>query len=155
MKHFLQHLPHIGMRKLKSILGLFVGFWIWQGIRVFFPDLEVHPIYIYFYSVIEIRDSSEKTVSMSRLRLKATAVAIVIGLVFLALTDVIRPFLTQSWMHTAVELGMILLGALVTLVVAECLGCKTFCGLAAVICILMLVSHGNDQRDQHERLCRA
>jgi len=143
----LQHLPHIGMRKLKSILGLFVGFWIWQGIRFFFPELEVHPIYIYFYSVIEIRDSSEKTVSMGRLRLKATAVALSLGLLFLALTDGAKLLLPPvPWMHTGTELFMILFGALLTLVVAECLGCKTFCGLAATMFVLMLVHHANDER---------
>jgi len=147
MSFKLQHLPHIGLRKLKSILGLFVGFWIWQGIRVFFPELEIHPIYIYFYSLIEIRDSSKKTVSMGRLRLKSTAIALVLGLIFLALTDGIKTLLPpEAWMHTAVELAMILLGSLLTLVVAECLGCEAFCGLAAAMFILMIVLHANDQR---------
>ena len=139
--------PHIGMRKLKSILGLFVGFWLWQGIRLFFPGLEVHPIYIYFYALIEIRDSSEKTVSMGRLRLKATAVALSLGLLFLAATDGLKLLLPpQPWMYTGLELFMLLLGSLLTLIVAEYAGCKNFCGLAATMFILMLVLHANDQR---------
>lgn len=146
MKKHLHHLPHIGQRKLKSVLGLFIGFWLWQGIRIFFPGLEVHPVYIYFYSLIEIRDSSEKTVSMGRLRLKATVVALSLGLVFLALTDGLKLLLPQPWMHMGLELFMLLLGSLLTLVVAECVGCKTFCGLAASMFILMLVLHANDKR---------
>ena len=35
------HLPHVGMRKVKSILAIFVGFWIWQGMRLLIPGMEV------------------------------------------------------------------------------------------------------------------
>lgn len=146
MKTHLHHLPPIGKRKLKSIFGLFLGFWVWQLIRLFVPGLEIHPIYIYFYSVIEIRDSSEKTVSMGQLRLKATAVALSLGLLFLLLTDGIKPLLPRPWMHTGLELLLILGGSLLTLTVAEYVGCKNFCGLAATMFILMLVLHAKDDR---------
>jgi hypothetical protein len=35
--HF--HMPHIGMRKVKSILAIFVGFWLWQGLRLLIPGV--------------------------------------------------------------------------------------------------------------------
>ena len=38
---------------------------------------------------------------------------------------------------------MILLGSLVVLCVAELAGCKTLCGLAAAIFIILLVSHSD------------
>ena len=37
-------LPHVGLRKVKSLIAIFAGFWIWQLVRLAFPDLEVHPI---------------------------------------------------------------------------------------------------------------
>jgi len=54
------YLPHIGKRKLKSILALLVGFGLWQLVRLVVPGLEVHPIYIYIYGIIEMRENSEK-----------------------------------------------------------------------------------------------
>lgn len=52
--------PHVGMRKVKSILAIFCGFCLWQLIRLFVPGLEVHPIFIYIYGMMEIRETSEK-----------------------------------------------------------------------------------------------
>lgn len=137
-------LPHIGMRKLKSVLAVFAAFWVWQAVRLFFPELEVHPIFMYMYGVIEIRDSSEKTVDMGKLRIKATFTALGTGLPILALAALVRPYFPAGWMHIAVDLVMILLGVLVTIVIAEKVGCRTFCGLAAAIFIVLLVSHSND-----------
>lgn len=138
------HLPHIGMRKIKSVIAIFVAFWVWQAVRLIFPDLEVHPIFMYMYGVIEIRDSSEKTVDFGKLRIKATFTALGTGLPLLAVAACIKPYLSEGWMHTAVDLAMILAGVLLTLLVAEKVGCRNFCGLAAAIFIVLLVSHSND-----------
>ena len=78
------------MRKVKSILAVFVGFWIWQLIRLFAPSLEVHPIYIYIYGIIEMRETSEKTVNFGKLRIKSTVVALLIGLPTLLLSDYLQ-----------------------------------------------------------------
>ena len=51
-------LPPVGMRKVKSLLAILIGFIIWQGIRLFFPALEPHPLFIYLYGFLEVRDSS-------------------------------------------------------------------------------------------------
>ena len=59
------HMPHVGMRKVKSILALLAAFLIWQPFRLLYPDLEVHPIFIYIYALLEIRDNSAKTVSLA------------------------------------------------------------------------------------------
>ena len=80
MKSLSKHFPHIGMRKLKSVLAVFVGFWVWQLIRQAAPALELHPIYIYIYGIIEMRDSSEKTVNFGKLRIKATLVLLKMNL---------------------------------------------------------------------------
>ena len=66
---------HIGMRKIKTLLTIFVGFVIWQIFRIFFPDLEVHPLFTYAYGILEIRDTSEHTKTYSVQRLKANAAA--------------------------------------------------------------------------------
>ena len=90
------HLPHIGMRKIKSVLAVFVAFWIWQPVRLFFPDMEIHPLFIYIYALIEIRDSSEKTVNLGKERIKATFVALGIGLPMIALSDILKRYSEQA-----------------------------------------------------------
>ena len=77
---------HIGMRKVKSLISLVISFIIWQLIRVLFPVLEVHPVFAYIYSVIEIRETPEKTKKFGKLRIKATFVGLVVGLVFITLS---------------------------------------------------------------------
>ena len=135
------HLPHIGMRKVKSVMAVFVGFWIWQLIRLFAPSLEVHPIYIYIYGIIEMRESSEKTVNFGKLRIKATTVALAIGLPTLLLSDYLQSLTQLPWLQNGIELAFVLLGSLAVLCVAELIGCKDFCGLAAAILIILLISH--------------
>lgn len=139
-------LPHIGLRKLKSLLAIFVGFWLWQVVRIFFPGLEVHPLYIYFYGVLEIRDSSEKTVDLSKARLKATFVGLGVGLPLLALCEFLKSLAPADWFHIAVELSLLMIGVLISLIIAEKIGCKTFCGVAAIIFALLLVAHQDNER---------
>ena len=55
------HHLHIGRRKLKSIFAMFLGFCFWQLLRLVLPELETHPLFIYIYAMIEIRESSKKT----------------------------------------------------------------------------------------------
>lgn len=141
-----KRLPHVGLRKLKSLLAIFLGFWIWQQIRIFFPALEVHPIYIYIYGLIEIRDSSEKTKDLGKARIKCTFTAIGTGLPFLALLGWLQSMFSQNWVHITLELSLLLLGVLLTLIIAEKVGCKTLCGLAAAIFIIFMVSHNNNER---------
>ena len=146
-KHTLaEYMPHVGMRKMKSLLAIFVGFWLWQIIRIFFPELEVHPIYIYLYGIIEIRDSSSKTVDMGSRRIKATFTAIGVGLPILGICELLKGVVPEGWMFVGVELVLLMLGVLITLIVAEKVGCTTFCGIAAIIFVILLVSHQNDER---------
>ena len=138
--------PHVGMRKVKSLITLFLSFWIWQAIRLVFPGLEVHPIYMYMYSIIEIRDSSEKTVNFGKRRIKATFTAFVVGLPLLAISDLINPYISADWMKMGFDLFIILVGSLICISVAEKVGCETFCGLAAAMFIVLAVSHADDGR---------
>ena len=135
------HLPHIGMRKIKSVLAVFVGFWIWQGLRLLIPGLEVHPIFIYIYGMIEIRESSDKTVNYGKMRIIATATAIFIGLPFMLLSDWLGPVLAGSWMKTGMEISILLAGALIVLCVAEAVKCQAYVGLAAAIYVILMISH--------------
>ena len=109
--------PHIGMRKIKSILAIFVGFCLWQTLRLFLPELEVHPIFIYIYGMIEIRETSAKTMDYGKMRIIATITAIVIGLPVMFLYDWGKPLLAQSF-HIWLEIGILILGALLVLIVA-------------------------------------
>ena len=135
------HLPHIGMRKIKSVLAVFVGFWIWQGLRLLIPGLEVHPIFIYIYGMIEIRESSDKTVNYGKMRIIATATAILVGLPFMLLSDWLGPVLAGSWMKTGMEISILLVGALIVLCVAEAVKCQVYVGLAAAIYVILMISH--------------
>ena len=133
--------PHIGMRKVKSLLAIFIGFWLWQLIRVFVPGLEVHPTFIYIYGVIEIRETSEKTKDMGRRRIIATLCAVLVGLPLTFLYNLLAPLFRESWIQSGAELVILLLGSLLTLIVAELSKCGSFCGLSAVIFILLALKH--------------
>lgn len=135
------HLPHIGLRKLKSILAIFMGFCIWQLLRLFLPQLETHPLFIYIYGLIEIRETSEKTKDFGTRRIIATFTAIGTGLPLMLLTDFLLPRLTQPWLRTGLQITVLLLGALLVLCVAEWVKCKAFCGLSAAIFIILMISH--------------
>ena len=141
---FLSRLPHVGLRKIKSLFAIFLGFWLWQIVRIFFPSLEVHPIYIYIYGLIEIRDSSDKTKDLGKARIKSTFTAIGTGLPFLALMKWLTGYAIQDWAIIAIELTLLLLGVLLTLMIAEKVGCNAFCGLAAAIFIIFMVSHNDN-----------
>ena len=138
-------LPHIGLRKLKSLLAVFVGFWIWQLVRLVVPGLELHPIYIYIYGIIEIRDTSEKTVDFGKLRIKCTFTALGLGLPLLFLNNYLQSLVTPAWADVAVEFGIILLGVLLVLIVAEKVGCRVFCGLAAAIFVILIVAQSDGE----------
>lgn len=142
----MKYLPHIGLRKAKSLLAIFVGFWLWQFVRLFFPSLEVHPLFIYIYGVLEIRDNSQKTVELGTVRIKATLVGISLALPVISLTAFLTHLMPATWMATGVGLLFILLGTLVALLIAERVGCKSFCGVAAIIYIILMIYHSGDDR---------
>ena len=135
------HPPHIGMRKIKSILAIFTGFCLWQILRIFIPGLEVHPIFIYICGMIEIRETSDKTMDYGRMRIMATFTAILIGLPIMLLTDWISPKLAETGLKTLLEITVLILGALLVLCVAELVKCRVYCGLAAAIYMILMISH--------------
>lgn len=145
MSNLSKYLPHVGLRKLKSVLAVFIGFWVWQLIRLVVPELELHPIYIYIYGIVEMRDSSDKTVNFGKRRIKATFVALGIGLPLLLLNSYLNSIVLVEWVNIAIDLGIILIGVLLVLCVAEWTGCINFCGLAAAILVILLVAHSESE----------
>lgn len=139
-------LPHIGMRKIKSLLAILIGFFIWQAIRLFFPDLEEHPVFIYFYGLLEIRDGSDKTKRLGANRIKATFIALSIGLPALALRIFIHTEIQLEWLQLTLDLILILLGTLLTLELGEKFNCQTMTGIAPVVYISLLIYHADEQR---------
>ena len=131
---------HIGMRKVKSLLALGVAFSIWQIIRLFLPMLEAHPIFAYIYSVIEIRETPEKTQKFGKLRIKATLIGLATGLVFITLSFFITAKIDDGLWHLLAEFAFVLIATLVSLVFAEITKCESFCGVAAIIAIICMVS---------------
>ena len=143
--HLLEQPIHIGMRKAKSVLAVFVGFCLWQVIRLAIPGLEVHPIYIYIYGIIEMRETSDKTINFGLRRIKATFTAIIVGLPLLILSAHIQQMMTNETLIILVQLVTILIGVTLALVAADSVGCKNFCGLAAAIVVILIVSHSYDE----------
>jgi len=58
----------------------------------------------------------------------------------------VQELLPRIWMQQGAELFLILFGILLTLLIAEKVGCKTFCGLAAAIFIILMVSYADGQQ---------
>jgi len=134
---------HIGKRKLKSVLAVFVAFWLWQLVRIPFPDLEMHPVFVYIYGIIEIRDTSSKTVDFGKKRIKSTVIALSLGLPILAVSKYLQSHVSEGYLGIAIELGMLLFGVLLTLIVAEKAGCDSFTGLAATVFAVLFASGAN------------
>ncbi|MBR5559227.1 MAG: hypothetical protein IKU72_03170 [Oscillospiraceae bacterium] len=135
------HHLHIGMRKWKSIFAMFLGFCVWQTLRLFIPGLEVHPLFIYLYAMIEIRETSSKTVDYGKKRIKVTLISIGIGIPFMLFVDRIRPLVSEGWMITAIEVSILLAGSMLVLCIAEWADCHVYCSLSVVIFIILMLGH--------------
>lgn len=139
----MQELPKIGMRKIKSVMALFLSFLIWQIVRVFFPQLDIHPLFGYIYAIIEMRDSVEKTKLFGKRRIKATFIGLAIGLLFLPFSNRYGVYAGETISHIAIDVCLIIFGVLVTLWIAELLKCDNFCGIAAIIFVICMVRDKN------------
>ena len=74
------------------------------------------------------------------MRILATFVAIIIGMPVMLLYDWVKPMLPQAvciWL----EIGILTAGALLVLCVAEWAKCRVYCGLAAAIYMILMISH--------------
>ena len=132
---------HIGMRKIKSLLAVILSFGIWQLLRVFTPMLEPHPIFAYIYSIIEMRESPDKTKNYGKLRIKATLVGLFVGLVFVAVSCFFACRIHAETARTFAEFLFILAAVLCSLTLAELTGCADFCGVAAAVTMICMVSY--------------
>ena len=132
---------HIGMRKIKSLLAVILSFCIWQLLRIFFPMLESHPIFAYIYSIIEMRESPDKTKNYGKLRIKATLVGLAVGLVFVAVSCFAACKVEAEMARTFVEFLFILVAVLSSLCIAEVVQCADFCGVAAAVTMICMVSY--------------
>lgn len=135
---------HIGMRKVKSLIALAVAFVMWQLIRVFLPMLEAHPVFAYIYSVMEIRETPDKTKKFGKLRIKATFIGLIAGLVFTTISTFVTSEINSETWRLLTELLFVLLATLVSLLIAENTKCENFCGIAAIIAIICMVSHNEE-----------
>ena len=136
-------LPGIGMRKLKSLLAVTLSFVIWQVVRIWFPQLEVHPLFGYVYGIIEMRESSEKTKQFGLRRIKATLIGLAVGLCALPLSVKFGAYAGEGMAFLLTDMAIILAGTLFTLWLAELLRCENFCGIAAIIFVICLVRDRN------------
>lgn len=137
---------HIGMRKIKSLISVSLSFVIWEIIRIFLPMLEAHPVFAYIYAIIEMRETPDKTKNFGKLRIKATFVGLIIGLLFVTASVFFSQFIEGQWLSVFIEFLFILIGAFCSLCVAELVGCKNFCGIAAIIAVICMVSHSGEDR---------
>ncbi len=131
----------IGMRKVKSILAVILSFAIWQMFRLAMPMLEMHPTFAYVYSILEMRESAQKTKDFGKLRILATVIGLIIGLVLASASCYFAPRVTSEALRAVIELFVVVVAALCSLCVAEMLGCKDFCGAAAIISVICIISY--------------
>jgi len=136
-------LPGIGMRKVKSLIAITLAFVLWQVVRIWFPQVEVHPLYGYIYSIIEMRDSVEKTKKFGTRRIKATLLGLTTGLCVLPLSVRYGAYAGEGLRFMLTDVVIILTGVLVTIWLAELLRCENFCGIASVIFVICLVRDRN------------
>lgn len=136
-------LPGIGMRKIKSLLAVTMSFAIWQVVRIWFPQLEVHPLFGYVYSVIEMRDSAEKTRQFGKRRIKATLLGLAVGLSALPLSVRYGAYAGVGLRYPLTDMVIILTGILIALWLAELFKCENLCGIAAVVFVICLVRDRN------------
>ncbi len=134
------HHLHIGMRKIKSIIAVAVAFAIWQILRMFLPSLEPHPIFAYIYAIIEMRDTSEKTKTFGIRRIRATIIGLVIGLLFVSLSIQLCSLTDVQWLWTLIDFVLVMCASLTALCAAELFKCENFCGIAAIITVICLIS---------------
>lgn len=135
---------HIGMRKVKSLLSVSVAFVIWQIIRLFIPVLEAHPVFAYIYAIVEMRESAEKTKNFGKLRIIATLTGLLVGLIFVAISLFVTKKITGEFLKTVVEFILVLAATLCSLCLAEAVRCKNFCGIAAIITVICMISHNEE-----------
>lgn len=135
---------HIGMRKVKSLLSVSVAFVIWQIIRFFLPILEAHPVFAYIYAIVEMRESAEKTRNFGKLRIIATLTGLVVGLIFVAISLFVTSNITGEFLKTLIEFILVLVATLCSLCLAEIVHCKNFCGIAAIITVICMISHNEE-----------
>lgn len=135
---------HIGMRKVKSLLSVSVTFVIWQIIRLFLPMLEAHPVFAYIYAIVEMRESAEKTKNFGKLRIMATLTGLVVGLIFVAISLFVTSNITGEFLKTLIEFILVLVATLCSLCLAEVVHCKNFCGIAAIITVICMISHNEE-----------
>lgn len=135
--------PHIGMRKIKSVLAVILSFLIWQIIRIPFPSFEIHPLFGYMYSISEMRDTPQKTKEFGWWRIKATLIGLVIGLCALPISNSFGAYAGDGIIFMAVDIALFAVGIVLSLSLAEVLKCGNLCSLAAMIFVICLVRDRN------------
>ena len=138
-------MKRIGARKWKSVFALCISFVIWQFCRIFLPNMEVHPLFAYIYSVMEMRDTVDKTVNFGKRRIKATFIGLIIGLIGIAASLFLTANLSDIRLTVLIEFIIIALCVLLALCVAQYTKCENFCGIATIIVIICIVEHRNDE----------
>ena len=131
---------HVGMREIKSLAALALSFVIWQLIRLALPMIETHPIFAYIYSVVELRETAEKTRKFGRLRIKATFIGLIVGLIYITILILVSSRIGNETWKLLVEFVLVLTATLISLLIAEKANCENYCGIAAIIAIICMVS---------------
>ncbi len=137
LKHF------FGLRKIKSVLAVAICFGLWQLIRIPFPEMEPHPIYAYFYAIIEMRNQIDMQKRTSWSRLKANIVGFCLAFVAIAIFQLISQASFYNKFALLIEFSIILIGILLALNLAELFKCTTLCAIAALTFIICFRNENN------------
>ena len=132
-------IPRIGMRKIKSAIAVVLSFFLWQLVRIPFPQFEIHPLFGYIYSVSEMRATVEDSKKFGWWRIKATFIGLGLGLCALPISVSYGTYAGESFTYVLVDIVIFVLGVLIALWLADWLKCGNMCGLAAMIFLICLV----------------
>ena len=138
-----QKIPRLGMRKIKSVSAVVLSFLIWQIIRIPFPSLEIHPLFGYIYSISEMRNTPQETKKFGWWRIKATLIGLITGLCALPISVYYGAYAGDSIIFMIVDIGLFVLGILLSLTLAELFKCGKLCGIAAMVFVICLVRDRN------------
>ena len=142
LKEFLSSFK-LGKRKLKSVLAVFIVFSIWQLLRLWQPMLEVHPVFGYYYAVIEMRKTSEHTVRSGRSRLIGTIIGASLAFLFLFIGLQLKALTDVKTVRIIIEISLVLIGIPLAISLARAAKCGSMCSVAATVFIACVISHSD------------
>lgn len=136
----------VGMRNIKSALSVLIMFLVWQAVRLYFTELDMHPLYGYLTVLLAMRDTVDNSLNYGKMRIKTTFIGLAIGLAFIAINIRLQEIASSEYMGNIYELILIVVGTSVSLHAAYLLKSKNLCAIAGAVFLVSIVRRDSDSR---------